>query len=65
MLDDDAVDAKCDRLINHVDLERGVLATIEDAQLDAERGRCRVADTNRPLGKAGDREGCPTIPSER
>ena len=43
MLNDDAVDAKCDRLIDHVGLERGVLAAVEDAQLDAERG-CLVFD---------------------
>ena len=40
MLDDDAVDAKCDCLIDHVGLERGVLAAVEDAQVDAER--CRL-----------------------
>jgi len=40
MLDDDAVDAKCDRLMDNVGLERGILAAVEDAQVDAER--CRL-----------------------
>ena len=39
MLDDDAVDAKCDRLIDHVVLKLGVLVAVEDAQVDAECGR--------------------------
>ena len=37
VLDDDAVDAERDRLVHHVGLEGGVLAAVEDAQVDAER----------------------------
>jgi hypothetical protein len=41
VLDDDAVHAQRDGLIDHVGLKRGVLTAVEHAQIDAERlGLC-------------------------
>ena len=37
MLDDDALHAERDGLVDHVGLKRGVLAAVEHAQVDAER----------------------------